>query len=148
MLPTSRNYFPTFSRFFDEDWSNLFDWNGRNNSNTKTTIPSVNVKETKDNFIIEVAAPGMKKDDFYVELHDNMLTIKSERRRGQEEKDKNDRYTRQEFSYQSFQRSFNLNNRVVDDANINAKYENGILTLHLPKHEEVKEKPARQIEIS
>ncbi len=147
MLPSKNSLFPAVSRFFDDDWFNLFDWTSQNFSPTQTTLPSVNIKETDDNFIVEVAAPGMRKEDFHVELHDNMLTIKSERQEEHEEK-KEDRYTRREFSYQSFQRTFNLNNRVVDDANINAKYENGILVLTLPKKEEAKAKPARKIEIS
>jgi len=146
MLPTKKSLFPTVSRFFDDDWFDLFDWTSQNFSPTSTTLPSVNIKETDNDFIVEVAAPGMRKEDFHVELKDNMLTIRSERQEKHEENE--DRYARREFSYQSFQRSFNLNNRVVDDANINAKYENGILTLTLPKKEEAKAKPARTIEIS
>jgi len=94
-----------------------------------------------------MAAPGMKKSDFQIELNNNVLTIRSEVQRDEEEKTANG-FLRREFSYQSFQRSFNLNNKVVDDAKIKATYQDGILRLNLPKKEEAKEKPARLIKIS
>jgi HSP20 family protein len=146
MLPVKRNLLPTISRFFDDDWDSLFDFSNRNFSTTQTTLPSVNIKETSNEFVVEMAAPGMKKDDFQIELNNNVLTIKSETKNEKEEKD-SENYTRREFSYQSFQRSFNLNNRVIDDSKIEAKYDNGILNILLPKKEEVKAKPTRQIEI-
>ncbi|NLP58576.1 Hsp20/alpha crystallin family protein [Lutibacter sp. B1] len=146
MLPVKRNLLPTISRFFDDDWDSLFDFSNRNFSTTQTTLPSVNIKETSNEFVVEMAAPGMKKDDFQIELNNNVLTIKSETKNEKEEKD-SENYTRREFSYQSFQRSFNLNNRVIDDSKIEAKYYNGILNILLPKKEEVKAKPTRQIEI-
>lgn len=146
MLPVRKNILPTVSKFFDDDWNSLFDWSSRNFSDSATTLPSVNVKETAENFVVEVAAPGMKKEDFKIELENNVLTISSEVQHENEEKEEN--YTRREFSYQSFQRSFNLNNRVVDDANIAATYQDGILVLTLPKKEEAKTKPSRLIEIS
>ena len=138
---------PSVSRFLDDDWNNLFEWRNRNFSNTTTTLPSVNVKETADEFTVEMAAPGMKKEHFDIQLDNDVLTIRSEVRHEDGEKDEDGKYTRREFSYQSFQRSFNLNNQVVDDANIRASYEDGILRLTLPKKEEAKEKPARTIEV-
>ena len=139
---------PSVSRFLDDDWNNLFEWRNRNYSNTTTTLPSVNVKETADEFTVEMAAPGMKKEDFDIQLENDVLTIRSEVRREDEEKDQNGKSTRREFSYQSFQRSFNLNNQVVDDGNISATYEDGILRLTIPKKEEAKEKPPRMIEVA
>ncbi|MBB4080566.1 HSP20 family protein [Lewinella aquimaris] len=139
---------PSVSRFLDDDWNNLFDWRNRNFSSGTTTLPSVNVKETGDEFVVEMAAPGMKKDNFDIQIDNNTLTIRSEMRNENEEQDENGKYTRREFSYQSFQRSFNLNNQVVDDARIQATYEDGILRLVIPKREEAKEKPARQIEVA
>ncbi len=148
------------SRFLDDDWNNLFEWRNRNYSSSTTTLPSVNVKETGDEFVVEMAAPGMKKDDFDIQLDNNMkddfdiqldnnmLTIRSEMRNENNEQDEDGKYSRREFSYQSFQRSFNLNNQVVDDANIQATYEDGILRLNIPKREEAKEKPARQIQVA
>ena len=139
---------PAMSRFLDDDWNNLFEWRNRNYSSSTTTLPSVNVKETGDEFVVEMAAPGMKKDDFDIQLENNMLTIRSEMSRENNEQDEDGKYSRREFSYQSFQRSFNLNNQVVDDANIQATYEDGILRLNIPKREEAKEKPARQIQVA
>src|SRR6478752_3963372 len=132
-----------------DDFSNadLFNWNNSNYSNTNTTIPAVNIKETAENYEVEVAAPGMTKNDFKVELDGNMLTISSERINQKEESD-NERYTRKEFSYQSFQRTFTLQKNVVDTDKIQAKYENGLLRLLIPKKEEAKQKPPRLIQIS
>lgn len=133
-----------FDDFFNRDF---FDWNNSNFSDTNTTIPAVNIKETAENYEVEVAAPGMTKDDFKVELDGNMLTISSEKR-SQHEQTGNDRYARKEFSYQSFQRSFSLQKNVVDIDKIQAKYENGLLHLLIPKKEEAKQKPPRLIQIS
>lgn len=130
--------------FFTRD---LFDWGNSNYSTSGTTLPAVNVKETPENFIVEMAAPGMKKEDFKVEINNNVLTISSEQKQEREEKE-NEGYTRKEFSYQSFQRSFQLSREAVDADNIEAKYENGVLHLTIPKREEAKQKPSRLINIS
>jgi HSP20 family protein len=133
-----------FDDFFTRD---LFDWGNSNFSMAGTTIPAVNVKETAETFEVEMAAPGMNKEDFKVELNNNVLTISSERKHEHEEKE-SERFTRKEFSYQTFQRSFQLSKEAVDADNIQAKYENGVLRLLIPKREEVKQKPARLINIS
>jgi len=133
-----------FNDFFTRD---LWNWGLENNSATGTTIPAVNIKEADDRFEIEMAAPGMKKDDFKVELDGNMLNIKSEKQNQQEEKN-GERYTRKEFSYQSFTRTFQLSKDVVDEDKIQARYENGVLKLLIPKKEEVKQKPRKMIRIS
>ncbi len=132
-----------FDDFFTKD---LFDWGNSNFSTSGTTLPAVNVKETAENFVVEMAAPGMKKEDFKVELNNNMLKISSEQKQEHEEKS-NERYSRKEFSYQSFQRSFQLSREAVDADKIQAKYENGVLHLLIPKREEVKQKPSRLINI-
>ena len=132
-----------FDDFFARELQN---WGITNHSATNTTIPAVNVKETTDHFEVEMAAPGMKKEDFKVELDGNTLTICSEMQSQQEEKD-GERYTRREFSYQSFQRTFTLPKNVVDVDQIHAKYEHGVLRLLIPKREEAKQKPPRMIEI-
>ena len=129
--------------FFSRDF---FNWGLSNNSNTGTTIPAVNIKETANAFEVEMAAPGMTKKDFRIELDNNVLTITSEKNTEQEQKD-DERYSRKEFSYQSFQRTFTLSKEVVDDDKIEAKYENGVLYLLIPKKEEAKQKPARMIQI-
>ena len=133
-----------FDDFFNRD---LFNWGNSNYSDTNTTIPAVNIKETADYYEVEVAAPGMTKKDFKVELDGNSLTISSERTNKKEE-NSGERYTRKEFSYQSFQRTFTLQKDVVDIDRIQAKYENGLLHLLIPKKEEAKQKPPRFIQIS
>lgn len=140
----NENYIPSiFDRFFNND---LMDWNLTNFSSTNTSLPAVNVKENNDEFCIEVAAPGMTKKDFNISFHNNVLTISSEKE--DEKKEKEDNYSRREFSYQSFQRSFTVANNAVDSDKISAKYADGILTITLPKREEVKPKPLKEIKIS
>lgn len=133
-----------FDDFFNRDMMN---WGNMNFSDTNTTIPAVNIKETPEQFVVEVAAPGMNKNDFKVELDGNNLTISSEKS-NQREENEDERYSRKEFSYQSFQRTFTLHKDVVDVDKIEAKYENGLLHLLIPKKEEAKQKPARLIEIA
>lgn len=147
MLPVKSTLLPTVSRFFDDDWNTLFDWSNRNFSHTATTLPSVNIRENNDEYRVEMAAPGMKKDDFHIEVINNVLTIRSEVKDEHEDKE-GETYMRKEFSYQSFQRSFNLNNNIVDDTKIEATYKDGILHIILPKKEEAKPKPVRTIKIS
>ena len=140
-----QNHFPTlFDDFLNRD---IFNWGLSNFSNTNTTVPAVNIKETSDNYEVEVAAPGMTKKDFKVELDGNLLTISSETSHQNEQKD-DVLYSRKEFSYQSFLRTFTLQKDVVDIEKIEAKYENGLLQLLIPKKEESKQKPARLIEIA
>jgi len=140
----TENLFPSFfDRFFNSD---LMDWNLTNFSSTNTTLPAVNVKETDDDYILEVAAPGMSKKDFKINYQNHVLTISSEKKEEKSEQD--DHYTRKEFSYQSFQRSFTVPQHDVDSEKITATYADGILNVKLPKREEVKPKPAREIKIS
>jgi HSP20 family protein len=106
----------------------------------------VNVKEDNDNFMIEVAAPGMTKEDFSINYDNGRLTVGSERKN--EKKNEDENFTRREFSYQSFQRSFNVPENVISGDKISANYKDGILIITLPKREEVKPKPSREIKIS
>lgn len=143
MLPMLRRgtAFPGMvDEFFGKDFlSNFFD------TQTGISMPSVNIVEGKDDFRIEVAAPGLEKKDFKINLENNVLTISSEKEVKNEQTD--DKYMRREFSYSSFQRSFALPN-TVDAEKINASYKDGVLNLVIPKKEEAKEKPARTIKIS
>ena len=133
-----------FNDLFTRDlWNRDFS----NHSVTNTSIPAVNIRETAENFEVAVAAPGMKKEDFRVELDGNLLTITSERKEKNEQRE-GERYTRREFSYQSFQRSFQLPKDVVDADKIEARYENGLLQLVIPKKEEAKQRPPRMIHIA
>jgi HSP20 family protein len=146
LVRTNGNLFPAIpsllNDFFTDDWFNSSLGNWRSSG---TTLPAVNVMETNDDFRIEVAAPGMKRDDFKVELDNHVLTISSQREDKHEEKEEG--YTRREFNYQSFQRSFTLPADKVDGENISARYEDGILHVTVPKKENAKVKPAKQIAV-
>jgi len=108
------------------------------------SMPAVNVIEDKDAFRIEVAAPGLEKKDFKIDVDDKLLTISSEKEISKESKDSN--YLRKEFSYTSFRRSFTLPD-IVDADKIKASHKDGILTITIPKKEEAKKKGGRTIEI-
>lgn len=116
-----------------------------NYSETNTTLPSINIKESENGFDVEMAAPGMDKEDFKLEVDKGILAISSEKKI-EPTQEECDRYTRREFSYQSFYRSFSLPNSVDTDK-IEAKYEKGILTVSIPKKEEAKPKPIKVIDI-
>ncbi len=137
-------YVPALSNLFDDFFTrDLFNW--PSNSSTGTSIPKVNIYETDNEFHVEMAAPGMTKDDFKVELDNNMLTISSQKETKDEEDNKN--YQRREYSFQSFVRTFHLPDSAEAEK-INAKYADGILNLVIPKKEEAKRKPAKTIKIS
>ena len=146
LLKRSDSYYPSIPSFIDNlfsrDW---MDWSNLNFSSTNTTLPAVNIRETENEYELEVAAPGMKKSDFKINLDKNQLTISSELQEGKKASD--DNYSRKEFSYMSFQRSFTIPEHVVDGDKISAKYLDGILRVRLPKMEEAKPKPAREIKI-
>jgi HSP20 family protein len=131
-----------WDNFFNND---LFNWES-NFANTGNSMPAVNIKETGDSFLVEMAAPGMEKKDFKIELDGNALTISSEKQNESEEKE-GENYSRKEFNYQSFYRTFHLPKEVVNSDKIKAKYDNGLLRLEIPKREEAKQKPVRLIDI-
>jgi len=106
----------------------------KNEQNWKGTVP-VNIKETDKNYSIEIVAPGFEKTDFKVSLEQQLLTISAEKKN--EVKEENEKQIRNEYSYRSFKRSFTLDEKT-DGTKIDAKYVNGVLTLNLPKKEEVK----------
>lgn len=135
--------------FFDLD--NFFDnrrwvtnmqpdtfWNG------SSTQPALNIKETDDNFEIELSAPGFGKKDFNVTIEDGFLNITAEKENSEEER--NDNYTRREFSYNSFERSLQLPESVKEEE-IKAKYNDGILSFKLAKKEEAKKRPPKVIQV-
>ncbi len=132
-----------FDRIFNSD---LMDWGTSNFSGPNSTLPAVNVKETDDDFILELAAPGMSKKDFKINFQNNLLTISSEK--DEKSEDNSNGYSRREFSYTSFQRSFTVPAHEVDSDKITASYADGILIVKIPKREEVKPKPAREIKIA
>lgn len=147
IIKRNGNLLPGLPGFFNDFISkDLWNWGLENASPTGTTIPAVNIRENNENFFVEMAAPGMDKNDFKVELNGNTLIITSEKNLEEEAKEE-ERYTRKEFSYQSFSRLFTLPKEVVDADKIEAKYENGLLHLLIPKKEEAKQKGPRLIQI-
>lgn len=138
--------YPLFPSIFNDFFGkNYLNFTTKNYSNTNTTIPSVNILEDDNQFMVELAAPGFEKTDFKIEITNNVLTIYSEKQEENETKE-GECYSRKEFSYQSFSRSFTLPN-TIDEKRIGAKYDNGILKVQIPKRDEAKPKPAIQISI-
>ncbi|TPE46260.1 Hsp20/alpha crystallin family protein [Pontibacter mangrovi] len=107
------------------------------------TMPSVNIRDKEKEFLIEVAAPGMKKEDFNIDLEEGMLTVSCQKEEDKTEEEQN--YRRREYNYNAFSRSFNLPENVKPE-DVKARYDNGILTLSVPKKEE-KAKPKAKIKI-
>jgi len=143
MLPIlkNRDFFPSIvDEFFGRDFMP-----GMLEFQTGINMPSVNIVEGKDDFRIEVAAPGLDKNDFKINLENNVLTISSEKEEKSEKKE--ERYMRREFSYASFHRSFSLPG-TVNAEKISANHSNGVLSITIPKREEAKVKPAKQIDIN
>ena len=137
------NMFPTLvSDFFNTD--NFFsnNWFEKEFANT---LPAVNIKESNKQFTIEFAAPGFKKDDFKIQVEANTLNISAEKK--EEKNEETEKFTRKEFSYNSFSRSFTLP-QTVDANKIDAKYNDGILCLNISKKEEVKTLPKKEIKVS
>lgn len=116
-------------------------------NSTGVSTPSVNVIETNDDFRLEMVAPGMKKENFSLELQDDVLTISYDHEDNREGVRRDWRYITREHNYHSFSRSFSLP-ETVESEKIQAKYEDGILNVIIPKKEDAKGKPARQINIS
>ncbi len=109
-----------------------------------THMPAVNVKETDDTYEITMAAPGLEKNDFKIDVNGSLLTISAEKDEKKEEKDET--YSRREYSYRSFSRSFSLPEDIFKDK-IDANYMNGELRLTLPKKEEAKTMPHQKISV-
>jgi len=142
----SNQNFPTLSNWLDDIFNrDLIPSVFTSNFNTGITLPKVNIKETANDFEVEMAVPGLKKSDFQIEIDNQVLSISTETKEENERKEEN--YTRREFGYSSFKRTFTLPKSVNADK-INASYNEGILSILLPKKEEAKQKPARSIKIS
>ena len=137
MMRTS-NWIPAvFNDFFDTDYM----------PRANCTAPAINVKETDKAYVVELAAPGMKKEDFNVHINDEgNLIVKMEKKQENKEEDKSARYLRREFSYSKFEQTLLLPDDVKKE-DITAKVEHGVLTVELPKVVEEKVKVSRQIDI-
>ncbi len=120
-------------------------WNDFFTPVTRNSNVSVNIIEGKDDFRIEVAAPGMDRKNFKVDLDNDILTISAEHKEKNEEQKEN--YVRREFGFNSFKRTFTLP-EMVDADKIKANHKDGILTINIPKKEEAKVKPPKSISIS
>ena len=141
------NTLPVMNTLLDDFFSkDIFDWTDRNFTALGSNLPSVNLKETENQLEVELAAPGLKKEDFKVEIENNTLLISSEKQEEKEESRKKDNYIRKEFSYQSFYRSFYLP-EYVDESKIEANYKDGILHVTIAKKEGSKKKTAKTIAI-
>lgn len=141
----SNQNFQTWSNWFDDLFNRDLPSVLTSNFNTGITLPKVNIKETADAYMVDMAVPGLKKSDFKIDLENQALSISTELKEEHEQKEEN--YTRREFGYSSFKRTFSLP-ETVDEDKIKASYNDGILSVHLPKKEEAKQKPARTIKIS
>ena len=135
--------FPLIPTVFGDFFNDFL--NGDTPSKNYNGVPAVNISERPNDFLIEVAAPGIGKEDFKVSVENGVLTIGAEKK--EEKKDENSRYTRREFSYSTFKRSFSLPEHVDADK-IAASHRDGVLTLTLPKREEARTKGAQEIKVS
>ena len=135
--------FPTLTSWVDDLLNNNFGSEFVSNFNTGISLPAVNVIEHDNNFVVEMAIPGLKKSDFDISLDNQILTISAETK----SKNEGENYTRREFGYSSFRRTFKLP-KTVETEKISAKYNEGILKVELPKREEAKKKPIQSIKVS
>jgi HSP20 family protein len=143
MLPANRRttWFPNvLDDILGNDW-----WSESLNNALTSTRPAVNIAETEQEYRVELAAPGLDKKDFKIDLHKNVLTVSSEKEESNEEKTGN--FMRKEFSYSTFKRSFTLP-ETVNPEKIRAEHDNGILKVHIPKKPEAVDRGPRQISIS
>lgn len=126
-----------FNSLFDELFNNFPATWGRDTNQAYAVVP-VNIHETNEGYHLELNAPGRNKEDFKVNVENGLLTISYEKKESQEQKDY--KTIRREFSFRSFKRSFTIDEKINADG-IQARYENGVLKLYLPKKEEIKVSP-------
>ncbi len=134
------DFFSDVDRFFDKD---IFNAPMRWRKQLEGTLPAVNIRDNEKDYAIEVAAPGMKKEDFNIDMDEGILTISSQKEEDKTEEKEN--FTRREYNYSSFSRSFSLPENVKADE-IKAQYNNGVLCITVPKAE-TKEQPKKKINI-
>ncbi|MEP1096589.1 MAG: Hsp20/alpha crystallin family protein [Cyclobacteriaceae bacterium] len=144
LLVRTPGLFPTRPSFFSDFFDNDDKWLDFDGNGWTSKIPAANIQEKDAAYVIELAAPGMEKEDFHVDVENGNLCISSEKE--SETEGKENGYSRKEFSYSSFSRSFALPENVKEDK-IKASYKDGILSLTLPKEKDVKI-PKKEIKIS
>jgi HSP20 family protein len=149
LVRTNNTLFPSLPSLIDNFFSGELLDSSLASNHTSSMVPAVNIQETNDFLKIEVAAPGLKREDFRLNLENDILTISSQREeeRG-EHNDSFGNYTRKEFSYQSFLRSFTLPEDKVEREKISARYADGILAITIPKRRDSKDNLSRQITIN
>jgi HSP20 family protein len=141
-LAKSGERMPSVFDDFFKPWNEWFD----NSSflGRVMNVPAVNIIEQKNDYLVSLAVPGLKKEDFKIDVEGNMLTISSEKQESKEEKDK--KFNRKEYSYSSFSRSFTLPEEINKEK-IEATYEDGVLKISLPRKEEAKKPAVKQIAV-
>ena len=132
----------TMPSLFDDFFKPWNEWFEGGLSMRTVKVPAVNITEQKNEYLVSLAAPGLKKENFKINVDGNMLTISSEKEENKEEKDK--KFTRKEYSYSSFSRCFTLPEEI-NQAKIEAKYEDCVLKISLPRKEGVNKPAAKQI---
>jgi HSP20 family protein len=131
---------PLFNQMINEFW------NAEDLSENRGVIPAANIKETNDAFLIDLAVPGLKKEDFNIQVENNMLRISANKQTETQSEDSNIKIHRYEFSFHTFERSFRLP-KSADGDKISASYTDGVLQLNIPKREEAKPKAPKIIQI-
>ena len=129
-----------FGHMFDEE-----NWPLPFRGKKMQQVPATNIRELEKEYLLELAAPGLKKDDFELDVDDKMLEIQVKRE--EEKEDSNDNFTRREYNYTSFYRSFSLPENVIVDK-IKAEYKDGLLKVHLPKQKLEKKRKSQRISIN
>lgn len=132
-----------FDRLFRNDYLDLW------NQDVTETIPSINITEEKNNYVVEMAAPGLKKEDFNIDVDKDLITISCEKEsesRSGDGKDNNGSYSRREYNYSSFSRSFTLPENA-DGQKIKAKYTDGILRMEIAKNEDSQKSKTQKIKV-
>ena len=133
-------WFSPLDRFFRNDYLDLWDGDNLN------SIPSMNIREEKDNYKVELAAPGLKKDDFNIDVEGNLVTISCDKEGETKETKDNNGYRRTEYNYSCFTRSFTLPD-YADTNKISAKYNDGVLNLSIPKKPEAQQNMSKKIKV-
>ncbi len=131
---------PLWEDFFGRDIMERTGWR------STSSVPAVNIEEKPQAFEVTLAAPGLQRNDFEIKIDNGMLCVSSKKEEKHEEHDKQGKYTRREFRYHAFSRSFTLP-EAVDADKIEASYIDGILSIHLPKKEPAQEQPVKQINV-
>jgi len=133
--------FPTVFDDFFKPWNEWFD---KSMFGRTMNVPAVNITEQDNQYMVTLAAPGLKKDDFKIDVDGNIITISTEKEETKEEKEKS--YTRKEYNYSTFSRSFTLPEEINKEK-IEAKYENGELHISLPRKEEARKNLSKHIAV-